>query len=487
MPEEALALGVLGWAEAVTGDVDQGIETFRRGMAIAERLGGVEGIALGHANLAAMLDRVGRSEASLEAAREGYAVAQHLGVSRTYGGVLLGHVAKALFDLGRWDEAAAAADEGLELDPVGRAAIWLHVNRARVDTNQGRFDPAEEHLRQARDLDARSAATRRTGRPWWRPRRSWRPGRAGCRPCAAGSRRRSHHWTPTCRSIRRWDGSRGTPCGPRRTQPRRRRHARTARRCARSRRTSARSPTGCCGSAAAWPRRIPGGVAVAGLCRIELERIGGRARSGGGPPYGDRVGRARPAGTGRLRPLSSRGSHPRDERRTGRGRGGPARGARGGGAASAPSRFRREIERLARHARIELAARPPRVERRRRRQRPDRTRARGHPARRGRTVEPADRRHPVHHAQDRERPRLEHPGQARCREPGRGRGRGPPPRTRRRTRRPGRAVPTGRSVAPSGQRRSAPRAIVLGSVALLVGGCGARRHRSSHPAGSARA
>jgi DNA-binding CsgD family transcriptional regulator/tetratricopeptide (TPR) repeat protein len=155
-PEEALALGVLGWAEAVTGDVDRGIDTFRRGVAIAERLGGVEGIALGHANLAALLDRVGRSEESLDAARHGFAIAQRLGVPRTYGGVLLGHVAKALFDLGRWDEAAAAADEGLELDPVGRSAIWLHLNRARVDTNQGRFDAAAAHLRQAREIDAAS-------------------------------------------------------------------------------------------------------------------------------------------------------------------------------------------------------------------------------------------------------------------------------------------------------------------------------------------
>jgi DNA-binding CsgD family transcriptional regulator/tetratricopeptide (TPR) repeat protein len=156
LSEEALATGVLGWAEAVTGDVDQGIATFRRGVAIAERLGGVEGIALGHANLAALLDRVGRTEESLEAARNGYAIAQRLGVPRTYGGVLLGHVAKALFDLGRWDEAAAAADEGLELDPVGRSAVWLHLNRARVDTNQGRFDAADAHIQQARKIDQES-------------------------------------------------------------------------------------------------------------------------------------------------------------------------------------------------------------------------------------------------------------------------------------------------------------------------------------------
>ena len=144
LSEEALGLGILGWAEAVTGDVERGIATYREGLAIAERLGGVEGIALGHANLAALLDRVGRTEDSLAAGREGYAITQRLGVARTYGGALLGHVAKGLFDLGRWDEAAAAADEGLELDPVGAAAIWLHVNRARVDTNQGRFAEAAD-------------------------------------------------------------------------------------------------------------------------------------------------------------------------------------------------------------------------------------------------------------------------------------------------------------------------------------------------------
>ncbi len=152
--EQALALGILGWAQALTGDVDGGVATYRRGLSIAEELGGVEGIALGHANLAALLDRVGRTEASLEAAREGFAIAQRLGVPRTYGGVLLGHVAKALFDLGRWDEAAAAADQGLELDPVGRSAIWLHLNRARVDTNQGRFDAAADRLRLAGEIYA---------------------------------------------------------------------------------------------------------------------------------------------------------------------------------------------------------------------------------------------------------------------------------------------------------------------------------------------
>ncbi|MGZ9159853.1 MAG: helix-turn-helix transcriptional regulator [Candidatus Limnocylindrales bacterium] len=157
--EEALALGVLGWSEAVLGDVDGGVATYRRGLSIAERLGGVEGIALGHANLAALLDRVGRTEASLAAARDGVHIAQRLGVARTYGGALMGHVVKALFDLGRWDDAAAAADEGLELDPVGRSAIRLHIYRGRIAANRGRFEVAAAQLDRAVELDQRSGGS----------------------------------------------------------------------------------------------------------------------------------------------------------------------------------------------------------------------------------------------------------------------------------------------------------------------------------------
>ena len=64
--------------------------------------------------------------------------------------------------------------------------------------------------------------------------------------------------------------------------------------------------------------------------------------------------------------------------------------------------------------------------------RPDPARARGAPPRRRRTVEPPDRRSAVHKPQDRERPCVEHPRQARRREPRRSRCRGPSPRARRR-------------------------------------------------------
>ena len=150
--EEALAGGILGWCQAASGDIDLGTSTYRHALSIAERLGGAEGIALGHSNLAALLDRVGRTVASLEVALDGYAIVRRLGVSRTYGGVLLGHAAKALFDLGRWTEAIARVDEGLALDPLGRGALELHLARARIDAGQGRYPEAAEHLARVREL-----------------------------------------------------------------------------------------------------------------------------------------------------------------------------------------------------------------------------------------------------------------------------------------------------------------------------------------------
>ena len=129
-----------------------------------------------------------------------------------------------------------------------------------------------------------------------------------------------------------------------------------------------RSPIGCSASASACATDgAAGASAVAGLCRVELERIGGRPdprRPGRPRPAGDELGRPAPAAYARY---PSGGGGPRDRRRSRRSRGGPARGARDGRPASAPTPLRREIEALARHARIELATGATRRRRRGRR------------------------------------------------------------------------------------------------------------------------
>jgi tetratricopeptide (TPR) repeat protein len=159
LPETALAHGVLGWDMAMLGDVDAGIGEYRKGQEIAEAIGSVEGAALAVTNMAALLDRVGRSEASLEAATAGYALTERLGVARTYGAILLGHAAKAQLALGRWDETDRLTASGLRRGAVDAGAAWLMINRARVLTGRGEFDEAARLLAGARAIDERLGGT----------------------------------------------------------------------------------------------------------------------------------------------------------------------------------------------------------------------------------------------------------------------------------------------------------------------------------------
>jgi len=153
--EVALAQGVLGWDMALLGDVDGGIAEFRKGQAIGEAIGSVEGVALAATNLAALLDRVGRSEASLEASLDGYQMTERFGCGRTYGAVLLGHAAKAELALGRWDDAERSTSLGLRRGAIDAGALWLQVNRARLLTGRGHFAESGVLLRRARAIDDR--------------------------------------------------------------------------------------------------------------------------------------------------------------------------------------------------------------------------------------------------------------------------------------------------------------------------------------------
>ncbi|HJW22084.1 MAG TPA: AAA family ATPase [Candidatus Limnocylindrales bacterium] len=147
--EAALALGVLGWDLAATGDVEGGLATFLDGRRLAETIGAVEGIALGITNYVALLDRVGRSRDSLAAALQGYEDVKRLGIARTYGGVLLGYAAKAQLAMGLWDDAERATGEGLRGGSSDRAELWLLVQRGRLLVWRGRFAEAGVLLRRA--------------------------------------------------------------------------------------------------------------------------------------------------------------------------------------------------------------------------------------------------------------------------------------------------------------------------------------------------
>ena len=107
-------------------------------VAIAEDLGGAEGIALGASNLATLLDRVGRTAEALDVAPLRVERVRVLGVERTYGGAISCSIAaKAAIALGRWDDADGFLRLGLARRPVGTAGIRLRIQRGRLDTFRG--------------------------------------------------------------------------------------------------------------------------------------------------------------------------------------------------------------------------------------------------------------------------------------------------------------------------------------------------------------
>jgi class 3 adenylate cyclase/tetratricopeptide (TPR) repeat protein len=154
LPEEALGLGIQGWAVATLGDVEAGVASFREGMRIAEMLGSVDGLALGYTNLASLLDRAGRTKEALAAALEGYAAVAQSGLARTFGGYLLGHAARMHYHLGTWDQAETLIAEGIALGPVPKARLFLLIQRARIAAAQGRSDVAASALGSALELES---------------------------------------------------------------------------------------------------------------------------------------------------------------------------------------------------------------------------------------------------------------------------------------------------------------------------------------------
>jgi DNA-binding CsgD family transcriptional regulator len=79
-------------------------------------------------NISDSLFELGRYEESAAAAAEGVPDADRVGVGRTTGVFLLANDAEALMALGRWDEADARLAEAARLDPPGLLALpWLRL------------------------------------------------------------------------------------------------------------------------------------------------------------------------------------------------------------------------------------------------------------------------------------------------------------------------------------------------------------------------
>ncbi|HYM84815.1 MAG TPA: LuxR C-terminal-related transcriptional regulator, partial [Candidatus Dormibacteraeota bacterium] len=144
--EEALGLGIAGWAHATSGDVDESTRLFEEGMAIARSLGSAEGVALGYSNLTAVLDRAGRTDEALDLAAAGFAEVERLGLARSFGVPLLAAAARMRFHQGRWAEADELLERARSLAPMPAGQVAIELLFARLAAARGRFDRADAAL-----------------------------------------------------------------------------------------------------------------------------------------------------------------------------------------------------------------------------------------------------------------------------------------------------------------------------------------------------
>ena len=354
--EEALALGILGWDVAVLGDVEAGVARFREGKQIAEELGSVEGQALAQANLAALLDRVGRTEESLAVAREGFEVVRSFGLERTYGGLLAGSAAKALISLGRWDEADVVTDEALERAPTGRAAVWLLLIRGRLLATRGDFEQAGRLLSEAKAIEEHLGGTeyRAALLAAIAELAVWRGRLADCRTAVAEGVRRADGAGPPDPSLA-WLAALGLRAEADAAAGARARHDDQA--LAESRALCAAIAERVEGYGRG--RGVPAGrtSALMSLCRAELGRVEGKATAGEWAAVADEfaaLGRPFPVAYARYRQaeaiLTSRGPRPIAEA--------TLREAHDVAVRLRAEPLRREVALLARQGRLDLATAP---------------------------------------------------------------------------------------------------------------------------------
>jgi DNA-binding CsgD family transcriptional regulator len=116
---------------------EEGLVSMQEAAARARATGDLPNLARALVIISDTLFGLGRYEESAAAAAEGVPYADRIGVSRTTGVFLLANHAEALIALGRWDEADARCAEAARLDPPGTLAVpWLRL-RARIRLARG--------------------------------------------------------------------------------------------------------------------------------------------------------------------------------------------------------------------------------------------------------------------------------------------------------------------------------------------------------------
>jgi DNA-binding CsgD family transcriptional regulator len=158
---EANALNTAVANFSAAGDRERAVEVAALARRIARELGLIEEVGRSYVNGSDAIDQAGHVEEAIELAQEGIAVARELGVDRAYGDFLRTEVAGRLFRRGRWAESEELMTELFERGPAGLTAALLHELRALLRAERG------EHGDAARDLDRAAELAHRSGGSMW--------------------------------------------------------------------------------------------------------------------------------------------------------------------------------------------------------------------------------------------------------------------------------------------------------------------------------
>ena len=143
---EARALNALGLDLASRSDYERALPMLREGHARALALSDPIAIFLTAVGLGWTLDETGRHAEALDLAIAARARIARDGAEARFGGQLASKASRALYELGRWDEAAALIADTLAAGPTRYAVRWLLSNRLRLHVGRGDLDGARADL-----------------------------------------------------------------------------------------------------------------------------------------------------------------------------------------------------------------------------------------------------------------------------------------------------------------------------------------------------
>jgi tetratricopeptide (TPR) repeat protein len=175
LAEEGDARRALGVDLAFLGDLEAGVEQLHQARRIAEAVGKVDEVARALATLSGLLEAFGKLEAAAEAALEGADLAASQGLGRWHSPFLTSTAARALFALGRWDDAERLLNRAADRVAPELAATRVYIHSARGQLDLARVSrprPPSTWRWPARPTPGRSPSPG-SPRPCSPPWRSW--------------------------------------------------------------------------------------------------------------------------------------------------------------------------------------------------------------------------------------------------------------------------------------------------------------------------